>query len=144
MANKLPDGKKLVVELTNEGYRNVFFKNKWGDFLNYVQKIGLGRTTNVPKGVAAFLVDEEGAGVSTVLGTVRSPVTQADIDRQRELAETPDVPDTTDLPAFQPFGDVEPSDESSNPEEELVDSESAKALLDKVQPKVETGEEETA
>lgn len=116
MANKLPDGKKLVVELTNEGFRGAFYKNKWGEFLNAVQKTGIGRSVKFPEGVVAFLVDE-GSVVGDYISTIRdnansperllpvpTPVTQADIDRARELAETPDVPDTEGLPPFEPFG----------------------------------------
>lgn len=109
MANKLPDGKKLVVELTNEAFRDAFYKNKWGEFLNAVQKTGIGRSVKLPAGVVAFLVDE-GSAIGDAVAEQRArdykptPVTQFDLDRARELAETPDVPDTEGLPPFEPFG----------------------------------------
>lgn len=138
MGVKLPEGKKLIIEMTNEGYRNVFAKNKWGDFLNYVQKVGLGRKTNVPKGIVVLLVDigVDLHDMKTTLEPKFTPVTPEDIERSRVLVETPDVPDVTGLPPFAPFGEVEPSEDANDPEEELVDSERAKAMLDRVQPKV--------
>jgi hypothetical protein len=107
VANKLPEGKKMVVELSNDGYRNVFFKNKWGDFLAGLHKIGLEKGGKLPKGVVAFLVDEGGAVIPTPgAGPVPifTPVTEQDKARAAELNAQVDVPDTEGLPPFEPFG----------------------------------------
>jgi len=54
MARKLAEGKKVIVELDSEGFENVFYKNKYTDFLNGVQKAGLGKLAKLPKGVKAL------------------------------------------------------------------------------------------
>ncbi len=113
MPNKLPEGKKMVVELSNEGYRNVFFKNKWGDFLAGLHKIGLSKGGKLPKGVVAFLVDEGGATIPPEPPKpIFTPVTEQDKARAAELNAMVDVPDTEGLPPFEPFGfnEVDPGD----------------------------------
>lgn len=123
--NKLPDGKKLIVELDNEGFRNVFFKNKWGDFLDAIMKTGIGRIKKFPKGVRAFLVDESsgfgftnGGGDSPPMYI--TPVTEEDKARAVELANMKDVPDTEGLPPFEPFGPFKAS-ETPGAEEQIED-----------------------
>jgi len=129
MGFKLPDGKKLIIEMSNDGYKSVFTRNKWGDFLNYVQKIGLGKSPNAFKGVVAFLVNEDGAGINVPLPPTFTTVTEADKQRAAELNAMNDVPDISDLPPFTPFGDAELPEGEDDP--------AAAALLKKVQPKSE-------
>lgn len=117
MANKLPEGKKIVIEMNNEGYRNVFFKNKWGDFLNAVQKTGKEKFAKLPAGITAFLVDEDSILGNVGFGRdpkvpayVPQPVTAEDIRRSEELIGNDEVSDTEGLPPFEPFGPFEASE----------------------------------
>lgn len=109
MAPKLAKGLKLVVELDSEGYESTFYRNKVGDFLNGVQKAGLGKLANLPKGVKAFIVDESSAvpdlvkKVVTGSGGPHRKVTEGDIARARELELMDDIPNTEGLPPFEPF-----------------------------------------
>lgn len=111
MASHLPQGKKLVIEMTDEGFRNVWFKNKWGDFLAAGKYVGLEKSYKFPKGVVGYLVEDNaprpdiGRSIAAPRGTVPlfSPVTEADKARAAELNSTVDIPDTEGLPPFEPF-----------------------------------------
>jgi hypothetical protein len=101
--------KKLVVELDEEGQKNVFSRNKWQAFLNYIQKTSVNKGAPLVKGVKAFLIEEDGGGSVPLIVPdkpfVPKPVTPEDIARAEELATMNDEPDTDDLPVFNPFGD---------------------------------------
>lgn len=109
MSRKLAEGKKVIVEFDSEGFENVFYRNKVYDFLNAVQKTGLGRDAKFPKGVTA--------SVQVDLPLVETPenpvkITAFDLQRAKELEDMDTKSDTSDLPPFDPFpfDDVTPQE----------------------------------